>query len=453
MKRIIFCFDGTLCALNASTPTNVVLTAASIRRTAKDGTAQVIYYDEGVGTAWYDSVVGGGLGWGVIENIREAYRFLIFNYDPGDEIFVFGFSRGAFSARSFIGLIRFVGPIRRLHASRIDEALKHYHKRVQDADLSTEKMQKFRADYSSDVCIDESDEDWRIRNVPGYEKGTAPIIKIKYLGVWDTVAALGVPEVMPGSARINVGHRYHDASVTKFIDSARHAVAIDERRSLFPSVPFGDLVELNKLKNFDADHIDAPYQERYFPGDHGSIGGGGDIRGLSDGALAWILQGAKRAGLELDTESGTRIQSIAPSPLAPLCNLQNEKPSVLNMTLYQLKRDRVGPAKIFQLASSVLRRWKAEPASLPEKTLYRPATLKRLKTELDQFEPPAISETTEILAHHKVAQGDTLYSLANHYYGDKTKFGRIFDANRDTMDDPRELYVGWELRIPKLPEI
>lgn len=451
MKRIVFCFDGTACALSASTPTNVVLTAASIKRRANDGTAQVIYYDEGVGTAWYDKAVGGGLGWGLIENVREAYRFLIFNYDPGDEIFVFGFSRGAFSARSFIGLIRFVGPIRRLDASRIDEALDLYHKRVKDTDLNSENLQKFRASYS-DVCIDENDEDWRIRNVPNYAKGTAPIIKIKYLGVWDTVSALGAPEVMPGSSRINVRNRYHDTSVTKFIDSARHAVAIDERRSLFPSVLFGDLIELNKNKNFDADHIDAPYQERFFPGEHGSIGGGGDIRGLSDGALAWVLQGAKRAGLELDSAEGTRIKSIAPNPLAPLNNIQNAKPDLLSMTLYQLKRDRIGPEKLWQLSNSVLRRWKADAALLAENVLYRPATLQKLKTELDQYVAPEVSETTEVIAHHKVVQGDTLYSLAGQYYGDKTKFNRIFEANRDTMDDPRELFIGWELRIPKLPE-
>lgn len=435
------------------TPTNVVLTAASIRRTAKDGTPQVIYYDEGVGTAWYDKVVGGGLGWGLIENVREAYRFLIFNYDPGDEIFVFGFSRGAFSARSFIGLIRFVGPIRRLHASRIDEALDLYHKRVKDADRNSENLQKFRAKYSSDVCIDENDEDWRVRNVPGYEKGTAPIIRIKYLGVWDTVSALGAPEIPPGSSRINVGYRFHDTSVSRFIDSARHAIAIDERRSLFPSVGFGDLTDLNKEKNFAADHVDAPYQERFFPGEHGSVGGGGDIRGLSDGALAWVLQGAKLAGLELDTASGTRIQSIAPDPLAPLNNIRNAKPDFLSMTLYKLKRNRLGPDKLWQLSSSALRRWKAEASLLEEKVLYRPATLQKLQCELDDYVAPEVSETTEVIARHKVVPGDTLYSLAGKYYDDKTKFNRIFEANRDTIDDPRELFTGIELRIPKLPEV
>lgn len=459
MKRIVFCFDGTACALNASTPTNVVLTAASINRTSKkdEGTPQIIYYDEGVGTgafesSWLNGVVsginkvfGGGIGWGVSENIREAYRFLIFNYDPGDEIFVFGFSRGAFTARSFIGLIRHVGPISRLHASRIDEALNLYHQRVEETDRSSENLHEFRAKYSSNVLIDEDDEDWLIRYKPDYEKGTARPIRIKYLGVWDTVSALGAPEIMPGSARVNVRHRYHDTSVTKFIDSARHAVAIDERRSLFPSVRFGDLTELNKEKGVEVDHVHAPYQERFFPGEHGSIGGGGDIRGLSDGALAWVLHGAKRAGLDLDTASGTRIQNIAPDPLAPLDNIRNAKPDFLSMTLYRIKSDRVGPDKFWQLSSSVLRRWKADAS-------YRPVPLQKLQKELDQYVAPEVSETTEVIARHKVVPGDTLIGLARKYYGDQSKFKRIFEANIDTIDDPDELFNGTLLRIPKLPE-
>lgn len=465
MKRIVFCFDGTACALNASTPTNVVLTAASINRTAKDGTPQIIYYDEGVGTGafeqnWLNEVVsginklvGGGIGWGLSQKIREAYRFLIFNYDPGDEIFVFGFSRGAFIARSFIGLIRHVGPISRLHASRIDEALELYHQRVKDTDSSSsESLHKFRAEYSSNVLVDEDDEDWRIRHKQGYEKGTAQLIRIKYLGVWDTVSAIGAPEILPGSSRINVRHRYHDTSVTKFIDSARHAIAIDERRSLFPSVRFGDLTELNKEKKFEADNAGAPYQERFFPGEHGSVGGGGDIRGLSDAALAWILQGAKRVGLELDTASGTRIQSIAPDPLAPLNNIRNAKPDLLSMTLYQIKSDRVGPDKFWQLSSSVLRRWKADASLLEEKVSYRPATLRKLQEELDQYVAPEVSETTEVIARHKVVPGDTLIKLARQYYDDQSKFKRIHEANIDTIDDPDELFNGTILRIPKLPE-
>src|SRR3546814_11252591 len=103
--------------------------AASIDRIDPEGVPQVIHYDEGVGTGDLDELRGGMFGHGLIGNVREAYRFLVFNYDPGDEIYVFGFSRGAFSARTFIGFIRHVGPLHRLHVGRIDEAIELYRDR------------------------------------------------------------------------------------------------------------------------------------------------------------------------------------------------------------------------------------------------------------------------------------------------------------------------------------
>ncbi|RYE59785.1 MAG: hypothetical protein EOP20_04250 [Hyphomicrobiales bacterium] len=153
MKRLVFCFDGTWNRLNADTPTNVVLTAASIQRIAPDGVPQLIHYDEGVGTGRLEKLSGGMFGAGLLANVREAYRFLIFNYDPGDHIYVFGFSRGAFSARTFIGLVRHVGPLRRLHASRIDEAVDLYTRREKDEQDVGDEVRKFRADFSNGVCI------------------------------------------------------------------------------------------------------------------------------------------------------------------------------------------------------------------------------------------------------------------------------------------------------------
>ncbi|MGE4339998.1 MAG: DUF2235 domain-containing protein [Pigmentiphaga sp.] len=130
MKRLVFCFDGTWNKLLPDVAANVVLTSASISRIDPNGVPQVIHYDEGVGTGDLDQLRGGMFGHGLIENVREAYRFLIFNYDPGDEIYVFGFSRGAFSARTFIGFIRHVGPLHRLHVGRIDEAIELYRDRL-----------------------------------------------------------------------------------------------------------------------------------------------------------------------------------------------------------------------------------------------------------------------------------------------------------------------------------
>jgi uncharacterized protein (DUF2235 family)/phage tail protein X len=443
----VFCFDGTWNAL-ANIPTNVVLTAASIKRQGTDRTAQIIYYDEGVGTAWYDKLVGGMFGWGLIENVRKAYRFLIFNYDPGDEIYIFGFSRGSFTARSFVGLMRYVGPIRRLYADRIDEALNLYHERVKDTDGASENIRQFRVKYSGDVCISTEDDDWRAANIDGYQKGTAPLLKVKYLGVWDTVAALGVPEAVPGSIQMNVGYRFHDPSVTAFIESARHAVAIDERRVLFPPVLFGNLTELNASKTFKSEDEKAPYQERWFAGVHGSVGGGGDIRGLSDGSLAWILNGAKRAGLELDSAAGSRIQAISPDPLAPLVNTHRPSTNLL----YKWAKDRLGPDNLFQLSDGVIRRWKAPIDKIPEKSLYRPKTLSKVADKLNAASNEFESAQPEILEKYIVKEGDTLTGLAYHFYGHAAKSTIIFDANRDTLDSPDDLFIGWVLRIPKLPK-
>ena len=105
MKRLVFCFDGTWNTLSAPLPTNVVIAAESAVPVASDGTAQVIYYDEGVGTNKWEQIQGGMFGFGLVENIADAYRFLIFNYTPGDQIYAFGFSRGAYTARSFVGLM------------------------------------------------------------------------------------------------------------------------------------------------------------------------------------------------------------------------------------------------------------------------------------------------------------------------------------------------------------
>ncbi|NML07501.1 DUF2235 domain-containing protein [Sphingomonas sp. G-3-2-10] len=103
MKRIAFCFDGTWNKIDGDYPTNVARVAQSISRFDEKGMPQIIYYDEGVGTSTTSRWTGGILGHGLRENIIEAYHFLVLNYEPGDDIHVFGFSRGAYTARSFVG--------------------------------------------------------------------------------------------------------------------------------------------------------------------------------------------------------------------------------------------------------------------------------------------------------------------------------------------------------------
>jgi uncharacterized protein (DUF2235 family) len=445
VKRLVFCFDGTWNTLNENTPTNVVLTAASILRMAPDG-PQLIHYDEGVGTARLEHWTGGMFGSGLIQNVREAYRFLIFNYDPGDEIFVFGFSRGAFSARTFVGLLRHVGPLRRLHAGRIDEAMKLYEKRLNGGDDAVAKLRGFRAKYAGGVCIDADDDTFRCGYLPDYTPGQAPQLKVKFLGVWDTVAAMGVPANIWFSTWLNRKHSFHDATLDDFVESAWHAVALDERRSMFPPTLFGDLTSLNAAKGKANDDDDAPYQERWFPGVHGSVGGGGDIRGLSDGSLAWILEGAKLAGLRLDTEAGTRIHKFQPDPMAPLVNEKQHKKGFTD----RFTTDRTGPEHMWQLSTAAQRRWLTAPPDGGKE--YRPASLGRLTTELGKLPAWTFAPPEDLIDTVKVGNNDNLSKLALKYYGKSKHWREIHQANLDTIPNANVIFPGQMVRIPRLPE-
>src|SRR5690606_1933003 len=128
MKRIaIFC-DGTWNRMSAEFPTNVLCGAQLVLPADDAGISQITYYDEGVGTVGPKALTAlqAAFGWGLLEKIEAAYRFLIFNYEPGDEVFIFGFSRGAFTARSLAGLIRKCGIVPRNEAGRIREIFEFY---------------------------------------------------------------------------------------------------------------------------------------------------------------------------------------------------------------------------------------------------------------------------------------------------------------------------------------
>lgn len=441
-KRLVFCFDGTWNKLAANTPTNVVLTAASIERVTKDGTAQIIHYDEGVGTGQREKWTGGIFGAGLDINLREAYRFLLFNYDPGDEIYVFGFSRGAFTARTFVGLLRYIGPLRRLHVDKIDEAIRLYRQRGGADEASLDQLYRFKNDFANGVCTLADEDTWRCNNVDGYAAGSAPALKVQFLGVWDTVAAMGVPAVFPASSWLNRGHRYHDVIIDEFVEHFRHAVAIDEQRATFPATLADGLDTLNQKRGFAVDDEKAPYQERWFPGVHGSVGGGGDIRGLSDAALAWVLRGAMIAGLKLDTEHGTRIHKFATDSNAPLRNVTHFKKGMMDL----LVRDRPGPSHAWQVHSSAKRRWQQWRDS--DGNRYRPKTLERAASELDALPHDEFAVPKDIEREVVVGKDDNLFRIANRVWGNGNLYPLIFAANRDTLDDPNIVFPGQTLRIP-----
>nr|WP_254305731.1 DUF2235 domain-containing protein [Sphingopyxis sp. BSNA05] len=193
MKRIVFCFDGTWNKLDGENPTNVARIAQAISRRDVDGNEQVIHYDEGVGTSKSEKWTGGIFGHGLDQNIVEAYHFLVLNYEVGDQIYVFGFSRGAFTARSFVGLLRNCAIMSRRSLSHIRTAVNLYLNRNADAKPSSETARLFRFEHCRELCLP-GDREWRRRAYPNEKHDNTEDLKVKFLGVWDSVGALGIPK-------------------------------------------------------------------------------------------------------------------------------------------------------------------------------------------------------------------------------------------------------------------
>lgn len=251
MKRLVFCFDGTWNDIEMGNPTNVAKIAQAVAY--RDGdVAQMVFYDEGVGTGDFESqlskienIASGMFGWGLRDNIVEAYTSLVLNYEPGDEIYVFGFSRGAYSARSFTGLIRNVGIVQRRHLKNIREAIDLYTSRKRGDHPDTDYCRKFRNQRQENACL-ERDIEWLKANVKGVDHDSKPIIAVQYLGVWDTVGALGLPVPDFVEERINQEYGFHDTNLSTFVRNARHAVAADEKRKTFRPTLWANIDDLRR---------------------------------------------------------------------------------------------------------------------------------------------------------------------------------------------------------------
>lgn len=219
MKRLVVCSDGTWQQLTSAYPTNVVKIAQALKSVASDGIPQIVFYDEGVGTGErLDQITGGAFGWGIDQNIQDAYRFLCLNYDRGDEIYLFGFSRGAYSVRSLAGLLAYSGLLTRNNIRMAPEAYNLYRRR--DINSRHPDAIQFRSEYSFG------------------EERLGNRVPIKLLGCWDTVGALGLPDQIPIFSQLtNQKYKFHNTNLSSIIEHARHAVAIDETRQVFDVTP------------------------------------------------------------------------------------------------------------------------------------------------------------------------------------------------------------------------
>lgn len=307
MKRIVVCLDGTWQTLSQSDITNIGIIARSTahKETRPDGSHiyQNVIYAQGVGSTIgsmisrdiagrafvsFTRMLGGAFGEGLDDLILDTFLRLCFDYEDGDEIYMFGFSRGAFAARRLSGMINSIGIVSRLHTDKAVDGYKLYlsmpHDQADDSEKRefAEACRRFRLSYGKGR-----------RRPDGTREAIEAVPPIKYLGIFDTVAQRGVHEVIASFTPWHDSRRFRFANyrVAANVQQARHACAVDENRLGFPPLLWDDIDEANAQRG-------APdaIQQRWFAGQHGDIGGGIGSK-LSPVALKWIADGAIAAGL------------------------------------------------------------------------------------------------------------------------------------------------------------
>ncbi len=265
MKNIVICCDGTGNEYGRNN-TNVVETYTLA---AKDD-RQVTYYDPGVGTGGWEyheedgtlrSLSDQATGYGLQKNVEDVYRYLMGSFERGDRVYLFGFSRGAFTVRALAGMLYKCGLLRADAANLVEYASKVYNTPDNDA-----VAQGFRTVFG--------------RPCPVY-----------FIGVWDTVESLA----------LNASKRFHDARLNPEVRYGYHALAIDEKRKDFrPYLWDEDKVRERQL-----------IEQVWFAGVHSDVGGWYAERGLSNIALQWMLDRAMRQGLRV---AHARLAEYQPDP-------------------------------------------------------------------------------------------------------------------------------------------
>lgn len=272
-KRIILCSDGTWLASDMghkSIPTNVAKLARAVAKNGPDGNGdivkQIVFYQSGLGSGYlpFQKAITGAFGRGLDTNVCQMYDFISNNYERGDELFFFGFSRGAFTVRSVAGLVSDIGVLSAVHMSRFPEMWEAYRMNTGGKPFS--------------------DSEW-------YRKNKEPLnlttdVEVKVVGVWDTVGALGIPEwrVVSWAKRflpINKQYAFHNTNVSGNLEYAFQALAIDENRLAFPPTlwhkPAGNPTKVEQC---------------WFPGTHDNIGGGQkrvEEEEIAHNTFAWMV--------------------------------------------------------------------------------------------------------------------------------------------------------------------
>ncbi len=288
MKNIIICSDGTGNTAIKGRGTNVFKLYEAVDlngfRSNRSLNPQVAIYDDGVGTqSWKPAkLIGGAFGWGLARNVRDLYTALVRIYDPGDQIFLFGFSRGAFTVRTLAGMITKCGVLRWEDTKttegmneQVANAYKTYRKSYRPwlgRILSGKSEDQVRAD--AKIAMEAFRKSHNCHDAP-----------IRFMGVWDTVDSVGGPfhlsDIING---LVYRFKFPDYRLSDNVKSAAQAISIDDARAAF------------EPRLWEARE---GIEQVWFAGVHSNVGGGYPKQGMSLVTLDWMLQQAEACGLRM----------------------------------------------------------------------------------------------------------------------------------------------------------
>ncbi|EOD79923.1 hypothetical protein D515_01056 [Grimontia indica] len=261
-EKLIVLFDGTW--NDPQDQTNVFLMSQCIKPTDDKGNRQRFFYDPGVGTSPFTRFLGGTTGWGLTKNLMQGYGWLAKHYHQNEQIWIFGFSRGAYTARSLAGLIRKCGVLRTATPDLLEQAKTLYRNKA----LSP----------NSKECI-------------AFRKAYCDEPKVHFLGIWDTVGALGVPGTVLSERGI---FKWHDTKLSRSVLNAFHAVALDEHRAAYDTALW--TLPVGSEETRDPKKV----EQRWFIGAHANVGGGYKNDELKQIPFKWMAEKAQDKGLVLD---------------------------------------------------------------------------------------------------------------------------------------------------------
>lgn len=330
-KNIVLCSDGTGNSGGKGNNTNVWRIYKSIDLQSYRTTPvnppieQCAFYDDGVGTDRMKllKLIGGAFGFGLSRNVKQLYATLAANFEPGDHIYMFGFSRGAFTVRTLAGLITTCGIVDRRDPEedrflddaelnkRVDQAYQAYRSKYTAGlslpwdqsqhrrDLKHLDASAFRQQYGVKVSQHQYQD---YENIYG-EYSEEKIVPIRFIGVWDTVDAVGFPiDAVADFWNENIYQfKFSDHALSPWVNEAYHALSIDDERRSFHPLLF------NESDPRDEKRI----QQVWFAGVHSNVGGGYPKQGMAHVTLNWMMAKAVAAGLRFDEYHQQAFQAAA----------------------------------------------------------------------------------------------------------------------------------------------